>query len=265
MRTSPKNVVLLRVGIDRGAGGMAGPLLDDDGSFEFIPIDADYNARGLTYGNTRGVKTKEPLISFFPESRRGAMRDRPIHNDPEFTTMTYGDPTMPKQGLRHLKPGDLLVFYSGLRGWKDCKSPEALYIVGYFLIQYAGSYPNLVKEHGEDWVKEEFSGNHHIIHNDIRGGRYKRTGRKAGQIKRVKSDLILIKGGPGSRLLRAAVRLSALRKRMDKGGHGVYVLDRNLYKHFGTFTKLNAIQRSIPRWVKEEQVPDAVKFLKGLR
>jgi hypothetical protein len=52
---------------------------------------------------------------------------------------------------------------------------------------------------------------------------------------------------------------------MDKGGHRVYVLNPTLYKHFGRFTKLNAIQRSIPRWVKEEHVPDAVKFLKGLR
>jgi Nucleotide modification associated domain 3 len=31
-------VVLLRVGIDSGRGGIQGPLLDDK-SFEFIPID----------------------------------------------------------------------------------------------------------------------------------------------------------------------------------------------------------------------------------
>jgi hypothetical protein len=244
---------------------MAGPLLDDEGSFEFIPIDASRDAEGPTYGNTMGVKKRKPLIEYFPQSRKATMRDRPIHNDPEFESWTYGDPTMPKQGLRELCAGDFLVLYCGLRGWKACNEPEALYIIGYFVVKYAGTYPDLMKKHGEAWIEREFSKNYHIIHGDIRGKRYKRKNRKTGRTKWVKSRLILIKGGLGSRLLKAAARLSAHHKRMDKGGHRVYVLNPTLYKHFGRFTKLNAIQRSIPRWVKEEHVPDAVKFLKGLR
>ena len=74
MTPAPKSIVLLRVGIDRGAGGMAGPLFDD-GSFEFIPIDADSHAHGLTYGNAIGINKKKPLIRYFPESRQPAMRD----------------------------------------------------------------------------------------------------------------------------------------------------------------------------------------------
>jgi len=261
---SPKQIVLLRVGIDRGRGGMAGPLFND-GSFEFIPINAPPHTEGPTYGNTIGVNRGKPLIEYFPESRKVTMQDRPIHNDPEFESWTYGDPTMPKQGLRELGAGDFLVLYCGLRGWNACKEPEALYIIGYFVVEYAGTYPDLMKKYGEAWIKRVFSKNYHIMHRDIRGCRHKRTSRKTGKNIWVKSDLILIKGGPGSRLLEAAARLSALRKRKDKGGHGVYVLDRALRKHFGTFTKLNAIQKSIPKWVKEKHVPDAVKFLKGLR
>jgi hypothetical protein len=34
------NVVLLRVGVDEGAGGIQGPLLED-GTFEYIPIPDD--------------------------------------------------------------------------------------------------------------------------------------------------------------------------------------------------------------------------------
>jgi Nucleotide modification associated domain 3 len=267
MTPVPKNIVLLRVGIDRGAGGMAGPLFDD-GSFEFIPIDADSHAHGLTYGNAIGINKKKPLIRYFPESRQRAMRDRPIHNDPEFRTWTYGDPTMPKQGLRDLEPGDFLVLYSGLRGWNGCKAPEALYIVGYFVVEVAGTYPRLVesyrKKGGEKWVSKTFSENQHIIHGEVAGNRYKRKSRTTGKVTWVKSELVLVKGGSGSRLLKKAVRLSAPHKRKDKGGHNVFVLDPAMARHFGRFTALNAIQRSIPRWVDEQHIKAASTFLQSL-
>ena len=174
MKSISKNVVFLRVGIDRGAGGMAAPLFKD-GSFEFVPIDAAWHKHGLTYGNTLGIKKKKPLIQYFPASRQKKMHNRAIHNDPEFETFTYGDPTLPKQGLRRLERGDLLVLYCGLRGWNKCEAPEALYIVGFFNIQIAGTYSSLVKDRGADWVKKLFSRNHHIIHGDVNGNSYKRT------------------------------------------------------------------------------------------
>ena len=49
-------VVLLRVGIDTGSGGIHGPLFSD-GSFEYIPIPDSFRGKGVdkrTYGNTRG-------------------------------------------------------------------------------------------------------------------------------------------------------------------------------------------------------------------
>jgi len=49
-------VVLLRVGIDTGSGGIHGPLFSD-GSFEYIPIPDHFGGRGVdkrTYGNIRG-------------------------------------------------------------------------------------------------------------------------------------------------------------------------------------------------------------------
>lgn len=104
-----KNVVLLRVGIDSGSGGIQGPLFED-GTFEFICIPDNKRVSIHTYGSMIGRDGK-PLIGYFAESRRKVMAEQHVHVDPEFETFTYGDPTTPKRSLRHLKPGDLLVFY----------------------------------------------------------------------------------------------------------------------------------------------------------
>lgn len=98
-------VVLLRVGIDTGSGGIHGPLYKD-GTFEFVPISDKRNRFGVnleTYGNTRGAIHGKLLIDYFPDGRRDKTKDICIHDDPEFQTFTYGDPTTPKAGLRKLK------------------------------------------------------------------------------------------------------------------------------------------------------------------
>jgi len=257
------NVVLLRVGIDTGCGGMAGPIFSD-GSFEFIPIDSDRNLKGRTYGSLPGRHGGRKLIDYFPERLRLKMQDCFVHDDPEFKTFTYGDPTRPKQGLRDLAPGDLLVFYAGLCGWKDCTAPAALYIVGYFKVQCAGLYPELVRKYSKSEVHEMFAENYHVIHDDVHGKTYTRR-RRDGTVKRSKSELVLVKGYLGSsKLLNTAVRLSAPKKKLDRGGHPVFVLDPALKQHFGSFTKLNAIQRSIPRRVAKDHTESAKRFVLGL-
>ena len=79
-----------------------------------------------------------------------------------------------------------------------------------------------------------------------------------------KLDLVLVKGGPASKLFKKAVRLSAPKKALDRGGHEIFVLDPALKKYFGSFTKLNAIQRSTPRYVKDDYVQSAARFVRGL-
>jgi len=193
------NVILLRVGIDTGCGGMAGPIFSD-GSFEFIPIDCDQHVKGRTYGTLFGRHGGRKLIEYFPERFHLKMQDRFVHDDPEFKTFTYGDPTRPKQSLGYLEAGDLLVFYAGLCGWGKCATPTALYIVGYFKVQQGGLYPELVRKYSKGDVHETFAENYHIIHGDVHGRRYKRGS---------KSELVLVKGGPGSKLLNTAVQLQA--------------------------------------------------------
>ncbi len=106
-------VVLLRVGIDSGCGGMQGPLFRD-GTFEYVPIPDEFRGTGvgsLTYGTARGRHGKA-LVIYFPAKRRHKYLNKPIHFDPEFKTFTYGDP---REGApAHSSPGDLLVLYTKL-------------------------------------------------------------------------------------------------------------------------------------------------------
>jgi hypothetical protein len=242
--TKPKQVVLLRVGIDTGSGGILGPIFDD-GTFEFIPIDARRDCLGRTYGNTAGRHGRK-LIDYFPEGRKTKMQSAPLHFDPEFETFTYGDPTTPKQVLKKLEEGDLLVFYAGLQGWGNCKTPPGLYIIGFFAVEHAGKYSDL-KRAG---MLKPFAKNWHIL-NEHEKERF--------------DKLILINGGKGSRLLESVVKISADERAIDRGGHPVFVLDPEMQKHFGNFTELNAIQRSTPRWVKPEFCDNAAAFVTALR
>lgn len=235
-------VVLLRVGIDTGSGGMLGPIFADD-SFEFIPIDARHDCLDRTYGNTEGRHNRD-FIEYSSKNLREKMKNALLHFDPEFGTFTYGDPTTLKQSLKKLERGDLLIFYAGLKGWDNCKTPAGLYIIGYFVVETAGTYNDLKR----DGLLERFAKNWHILNKDERFDR-----------------LVLISGGTGSRLLDKAVRISALEKVLDKGGHPVFVLDSALQCHFGNFTELNAIQRSTPRWVKPEFSEKAAAFVLSLK
>jgi hypothetical protein len=243
-----RQVVLLRVGIDTGCGGMLGPIFKD-GTFEFIPIPAEPDSLGLTYSDAEGRHGRK-LIDYFPNGRKVKMRDVLLHFDPEFETFTYGDPTAPKQSLKKLKEGDLLVFYAGLKGWDNCKTPPGLYIIGYFIVTHAGEYKDLKRE--KNLV--HFAKNWHVLNNDTQGN-ISKNGHW--------NDLVLVKGSKGSLLLRNAVKISA--KGIDRGRHPVFVLSPKMKKHFGTFTELNAIQRSIPRCVKKEFCEKAAEFVMSLK
>ena len=156
-------VVLLRVGIDTGTGGIHGPLFHD-GSFEYIPIPDCFAERGVderTYGNTRS-RVKRQLVSYFPATRRAKMNTQSIHFDPEFETFTYGDPTRPKKSLSRLRRGDLLTFYAGLEGW-DFDRPPALYIIGYFEVTEAG----IAESFGPGKLRELFRSNFHVRHQAV--------------------------------------------------------------------------------------------------
>src|ERR1035441_8443171 len=153
-------VAMLRIGIDSGAGGIQGPLFHD-GTFDYVPIPDGFGIDERTYGNTTSLKQRK-LIDYFPESRREAMASQSVHFDPEFATFTYGDPTSPKAGLRHLEKGDMLIFYFGLEGW-DFKSEPALYLMGYFEVELAAKPEDI----GDNETLRVFGNNFHVRHQQV--------------------------------------------------------------------------------------------------
>jgi len=237
-------VVLLRVGIDSASGGIQGPLFKDS-SFEFIPIPDEFGDSGVsiqTYSNTLG-RCGRHLIEYFPKYLQEKRRDIPIHWDPEFDTFTYGDPTPLKRRLRDLGKGDLLVFYCGLQGW-DFPSQPGLYIIGYFEVELAG----LAIEFTEDELKKFFAKNFHVRHYQV--------------FQNQKSELVLVKGGTRSRLLRKAKLISSPGK--DRRGKPLKVLSPEMQAIFGDFQGKISIQRSAPRWVEPEFVDSAARFVRSL-
>ena len=238
-------VVLLRVGIDTGCGGIHGPLFAD-GSFEYMPIPDRFGGSGVdkrTYGNTCG-KGERRLVDYFPEARREKVSGQSLHFDPEFETFTYGDPTPPKARLGRLGEGSLLVFYAGLKGWNyDC--PPALYIIGFFEIARAG----LATSYRQKELAGMFQNNFHFMHRDV--------------FKDQRHRLVLVKGSANSRLLKKAVKISSVGA--DRNGRALHRLSPEMQAVFGGFAGHTSIQRCPPRWVAPEFTQHAARFISALR
>jgi hypothetical protein len=242
-----RKCVLLRVGIDDQSGGMQSPMFKDR-TFEFICIPDDYGVGVRTYGNTKG-RHGRPLVDYFLQSRRTKMNKQPIHLDPEFDTFTYGDPASLKRSLKRLRSGDFLVFYCGLQnwdevdGWSFYKRPS-LYLVGYFEVSLAG----MATEFDSKIIRSEFGNNFHVRHRSL--------------FRKQKEDLVLVKGSPNSRLFKTAYLIS--QEGVNIANKPIKVLSSKMQKVFGTFTDLNAIERSPPRWVADAYTEKAITYLKSL-
>lgn len=239
--------VLLRVGIDSGCGGIQSPLFAD-GSFEFVCIPDNKRVSVHQYGSVIG-KNGRPHSHYFPTRKQEVAAEQHIHLDPEFETFTYGDPTTPKRSLQRLERGDYLIFYCGLQewdeetGWRADKLP-ALYIAGYFVVELAG----IASEFSKATLKREFGKNFHVRYSSV--------------FEKQRDDLVLVKGGLGSRLLTKAHRISSVGN--DRSGRPLKVLSPEMRRVFGTFDGKVSIQRSPPRWVKSAFVEKAINFVTEL-
>ena len=80
--------------------------------------------------------------------------------------------------------------------------------------------------------------------------------------KQQKDDLVLVKGGSGSRLFCKAHRISS--EGEDRAGKPLKVLSPAMRKVFGDFGGHVSIQRSPPHWVWPGFVEKAIEFVKGL-
>lgn len=233
-------VVLLRVGIDTGCGGIHSPLFHDD-TFEFLPIPDTRGHDERTYGNSLGRKDRA-FVEYFRKAHHERVAEYAMHVDPEFATFTYGDPTTPKRGLAKLRPGDLLVFYAGMEGWDHFRVP-ALYLVGYFRVTLADFAVNFSKSE-----LAQFQHNYHVRHTHV--------------FAEQKEKLLLIKGGNGSRLFRKAHLLGTTVVRGN--GTSWQIITPAMQKVFGLFGGVGSLQRSTPRWVEDNLNATAHAFVESL-
>lgn len=141
-------VALLGIGAD-STNASPTPPLDDTGRFEYIPIPEsqgpDGTTEALTYGTVplrhRDGTMADYLDTISPEwngSDRltGAdLADWPLHHDPNFDALTYGETNSRSaytKLLRGLDPGDLVAFYTGLQ--PDPDAPRHRYVIGHFTV-----------------------------------------------------------------------------------------------------------------------------------
>ena len=242
-------VVLLRVGTDSGCRPVNanGPIFPD-GRFEYVPLpDIRSLHEKRTYGNTFG-RMERPLADYFPE-RRKSIAGVAIHFDPEFDTFTYGTPTRMQRSLASLEAGDYLLFYGGLRQVTDDggpipRTPHALYLFGYFRVDHAVR----AREYHRDELLPTFGANFHVRHPDI--------------FVHDHEELVLVKGGPESRLLERAVPISD--RRPNRRGRATFVLSEPMAEIFGPLSGGGFIERCSPRWISGTFVDSAVSFVSAL-
>ncbi|MGC9517941.1 MAG: hypothetical protein ACP5C3_09635 [Methanomicrobiales archaeon] len=220
--------LLLRVGIDKGSGGILAPIFVD-GSFEYIPIPEmdEKSAETQTFNNTMGKKGT--YLSYYLPSK---FKNKKMHLDPEFTTFTYGDVGVKAKYLAKLEENDLIVFYAGLKPYDNKIYPEALYIIGYFTVDKVFDFKKLDTKTRKN-LSNTFHNNAHI----------KRSNPE--------EDLVIVAGNPEkSKLLDRAILISA--KKLDKRGRKYHAVSPEMEKKLDI---KGSIQRSIPpRFIKDEKI-----------
>jgi len=183
--------IILNVGARKSKKyeGFLGPIFQD-GSFKFLPILDDYFPQCPTYRSLG-------LSEYVPEG----FTDKPVHNDPEFSTNTYGHVRRFNElgAIAELDPGDYLFFMSGLgcidpptKSWTNAR--WGMYVIGYLKVSsiFVGNsidlqWPKIIENQAR--VEKEFGDNAHVKRGDM-------------------PDL-LIKGDCGSGLLPRAAPLSS--------------------------------------------------------
>ena len=129
------NALLVRVGADqsRGGGFWNGLVDSQSGKFAYVAIPENSPVHP---GMEKPYSALEPVLSTFGASLPPGLRTRNMHLDPDFGLLTYGDVgERAKQLRKHLSsPGDLIVFYAGLRDVTGRK--ELVYaIIGVFFVE----------------------------------------------------------------------------------------------------------------------------------
>ncbi len=135
--------LLVRIGVDQAYGRWNAPV-DASGRFVFVPIPeklatAFHPDLGRSYTevlpalNAFCADHGRELCSDLRFPRR--LLDHPMHLDPDFERLTYGDEGGRRgAGMVGMTTGDLLVFYGGLRPVHACEHKLIYALVGLYVV-----------------------------------------------------------------------------------------------------------------------------------
>lgn len=199
-------VVLARVGAD-GTNTNPMPPIYDDGRFEYVPIPETEmgTAETRTYGSERlqhqDVAFTEYVNWIQPDGKREgrisdpkAIETHPLHYDPDFQQLTYGESSGRGDYVRKLMDldhGDILAFYAGLSD----VTRKHRYLIGYFTVNKVVNTGGLEG----DERRAVFEAYRHNAHSK----------RYLGQGESKFDDIVIIDGKPpGGLFERAPVQLS---------------------------------------------------------
>lgn len=143
VETARMQATLVRVGIDQAYGGWNSPMDPSTSEFLYTPIpeSADSFLPGCKRRFEEAVlplqrflrtHQTEEQASRFPIAK---MAKQPMHLDPDFEYLTYGDDGSRRgASIQSFSSGDLLVFYAGLRPIRPSSHKLVYAIIGLFVI-----------------------------------------------------------------------------------------------------------------------------------
>ena len=131
-------VLLIGIGADTTNTEPTPPVYPDR-RFEYVPIpEWSETTETRRYGNTALRHRDRSLADYLDRVYRDdewhrEFASRPLHHDPNFEALTFGDPGKTRSQLLRSDPGDVLAFYAGLVR-EGRSSPIHRYLLGYFTI-----------------------------------------------------------------------------------------------------------------------------------
>jgi hypothetical protein len=127
-------IFIVNVGVNASHGNLKSPIFPDN-TFRLIPIPEKTEYKKQNLSTYKEIFQPDTLI-YIPEK----CHNLKVHNDPEFSTFTYGDyPGKPRAAnLKNIERGDWLFFLARLECWQDGKftNEAKFYFIGYFEIEH---------------------------------------------------------------------------------------------------------------------------------
>jgi len=124
--------VLVRVGVDHSYGRWNAPYDPQTGRFVYVPIPD--NPRRLHPHLIRRFDEVCHSLSKIGTSLPTDLNGKPMHLDPDFEMLTYGDVWPRSAPLLDMCDDDFIVFYAGLRSMNRADRELVYAIIGFYWV-----------------------------------------------------------------------------------------------------------------------------------